>query len=246
MSLLDPIKHALAAVLATTHDALTALGASADSAATWVLGIASLVVLVRLALLPFVIHGVRQAHAAARARPHLQGITERYRGRTDAESLRAHMEERRAVSAEHGVSRLGCLPVLIQLPVWLGLYHLVSDVASGVAVSLAGHGYLGSGGVHLAVVAGLAVTAAGLSYVTQRFVVASNTSTEGMPEAMVAATRLMPVMSAGGLLLAGGVVPVALLVYWVCSSTWTLGQSAVVARWWPTPGTAAAARRLTA
>ena len=55
--------------------------------------------------------------------------------------------------------------------------------------------------------------------------------------------RIMPVVSAGGLLLAGGVVPVALLVYWVCSSTWTLGQSAVVARWFPTPGTAAAARR---
>ncbi|MCP3424431.1 membrane protein insertase YidC [Nocardioides pinisoli] len=265
MSLLDPLKHALATVLATTHDALTALGASPDSAVTWVLGVASLVVLVRLLLLPFVVHGVRQAHASARARPHLQGIAERYRGRTDAESLRAHMDERRAVSAEHGVSRLGCLPVLVQLPVWLGLYHLVSDVASGVAVgamgpglvssfgaasivgvSLAGHGYLGSGGIHLAVVAGLALTAAALSYVTQRFVVAPNTSVDGMPEAMVAAQRIMPVMSAGGMLLAGGVVPVALLVYWVCSSTWTLGQSAAIARWWPTPGTAAAARRVTA
>ena len=40
MSLLDPIKHALAAVLATTHDGLTALGASPDSAVTWVIGIA--------------------------------------------------------------------------------------------------------------------------------------------------------------------------------------------------------------
>ena len=96
MSPLAPLKHALAAVMATTHDALAALGVSADSAVTWVVGIASLVVLVRLLLLPFVIHGVRQAHAGARARPHLKGITERYRGRTDAESLRAHMDERRA------------------------------------------------------------------------------------------------------------------------------------------------------
>jgi YidC/Oxa1 family membrane protein insertase len=38
------------------------------------------------------------------------------------------------------------------------------------------------------------------------------------------------------------VVPVALLVYWVCSSTWTLAQSAAITRWWPTPGTPAAAR----
>lgn len=262
MSLLDPVKHALATVLAATHDGLAALGTPPDSAVTWVLGIASLVVLVRLALLPFVVHGVRQAHASARARPHLQGIAERYKGRTDADSIRAHMDERRSVSAEHGVSRLGCLPLLVQLPVWIALYHLVSDVASGsavgamdgglvssfgaasvVGVSLAGHGYLGSGGVHLAVVAGLALTAAALSYVTQRYVVAPNTPLDGMPEAMVAAQRIMPVMSAGGLLVAGGVVPVALLVYWVCSSTWTLGQSAVIARWWPTPGTVAAARR---
>jgi YidC/Oxa1 family membrane protein insertase len=261
MSLLEPISHALAAVLAATHHALDALGAPPDAAGTWLLGIASLVVLVRLALLPLVVQGVRQAHAAARARPHLRDVAERYQGRTDTESLRAHLDERRAVSAEHGVSRLGCLPVLVQLPVWISLYHLVGDVAAGVAVgamgpalvssfgaasvlgvSLAGHGYLGSGGVHLAVVAGLAVTAAALSYVTQRFVVAANTPVDGMPEAMLAAQRIMPVVSAGGLLLAGGVVPVALLVYWVCSSTWTLAQSAVVARWWPTPGTAAAAR----
>ena len=261
MSLLDPLKHALAAVLAATHDGLTVLGTSPDSALTWVLGVASLVVLVRLALLPLVIQGVRQAHAAARARPHLRGIAERYRGRTDADSVRAHLDERRSVSAEHGVSRLGCLPVLVQLPVWISLYHLVSEVASGVAVgamgpglvssfgaasvvgvSLAGRGYLGAGGVHLAVVAGLALTAALLSYVTQRFVVAPNMVTDGMPDAMVAAQRIMPVMSAGGLLVAGGVVPVALLVYWVCNSTWTLAQSAVVTRWFPTPGSPAATR----
>ncbi|WP_210504449.1 membrane protein insertase YidC [Nocardioides xinjiangensis] len=262
MSLLDPFSHALAAVLAATHHALISLGALPDAAGTWVLGVVALVVLVRLALLPLVVQGVRQAHAAARARPHLQGIAERYRGRTDVDSVRAQLDERRAVSAEHGMSRLGCLPVLVQLPVWLSLYHLLSDVASGVAVgamgpglvssfgaasvvgvSLAGHGYLGSGGVHLAVVAGLAATAAALSYVTQRYVVAPNTPVDGMPEAVLVAQRIMPVMSAGGLLVAGGVVPVALLVYWVCSSTWTLAQSAAVGRWWPTPGTAAAARR---
>ena len=261
MSLLDPVTHALASVLAAAHDALTALGTPPDSALTWVLDIASLVVLVRLALLPLVVQGVRQAHASARARPHLRGVAERYQGRTDAESLRAHLDERRAVSAEHGVSRLGCLPVLVQLPVWLALYHLVADVASGTAVgamdaglvssfgaasvvgvSLAGHGYVGSGGVHLAVVAGLALTAALLSYVTQRFVVAPNTVLDGMPEAMVTAQRIMPVVSAAGLLVAGGVVPVALLVYWVCNSTWTLTQSAVITRWFPTPGAPAAAR----
>ncbi|HSU03697.1 MAG TPA: membrane protein insertase YidC [Nocardioides sp.] len=262
MSVLTPFSHALAAVLAAAHDALTALGADPASGVTWLLCVAAVVVTVRLALLPAVVHGVRQAHAGARARPHLQELTTRLGSRPDAERLRRHLEERRRVSAEHGVSRLGCLPVLLQLPVWIALYHLLGDVASGTAVgamdaglvsslgaasvlgvTLAGSGYLGGGAAHLAVVAGLAATAATLSYVTQRYVVASNTVTEGLPEAVVAAQRVMPALSAVGLLVAGGVVPVTLLAYWVCSSTWTLGQSAVVARWFPTPGTRAAAAR---
>ncbi len=52
----------------------------------------------------------------------------------------------------------------------------------------------------------------------------------------------MPALSAVSLLVMGGFVPVALLVYWVCSSGWTLAQTAVVVRWFPTPGTPAAER----
>lgn len=262
MSLLSPFSHALAAILAAAHDLLVTLGTDPASGITWLLCVAAVVITLRVALLPLVVHGVRQAHAAARARPHLQKLTGRLGDRPDADSLRRHLAERRRVSAEHGVSRLGCLPVLLQLPVWLALYHLLADVASGTAVgamgpglvsslgaasilgvTLAGSGYLGGGPVHLLVVAGLAVTAATLSYVTQRYVVASNTLTDQMPEAMLTAQQLMPALSVIGLLVAGGVVPVTLLAYWVCNSAWTLGQAAVIARWFPTPGTRAAAAR---
>ncbi len=54
MSLLEPISHALAAVLAATHDALTALGADPTAGATWLLCVAAVVVVLRLALLPVV------------------------------------------------------------------------------------------------------------------------------------------------------------------------------------------------
>ena len=159
------------------------------------------------------------------------------------------------------MSRLGCLPMLVQLPVWMGLYHLLVQVSSGsvegamtvglvtsfgaatvLGSPLTERGYLGGGTTHLLVVAGLALLAAGLSYVTQRFLVARNTVTEGVHETVLSAQRLMPVLSAGSLLVTGGFVPLALLVYWVCSQAWTLGQTAVIVRWFPTPGTAAAAR----
>jgi len=262
MFVLDPLSHALAAVIAAAHAGLTSLGADPASGTTWLLSIAAVVVVVRLALLPLVAHGVRLAHASARARPHLRELVERYRGRKDSESLRALMDERRRIAAEHGMSRLGCLPLLVQVPIWLALYRLLSDVAVGhsvgamsaglvaslggatvLGVRLAERGYLGAGPSHLAVVAGLACAAAVLSYITQKYLVIPNAVTAAVPDVMVQAQQVMPALSALALLLAGGVVPVALLAYWVCNAVWTLGQSAVVWRWFPTPGSPAAARR---
>jgi len=264
VSLLDPISHALAAVVATTHDGLSALGADPDAGTTWVLCIAAVVVVVRTLVLPIAVHGVRLAHANARARPHLAELQKRFKERSaskDPNAAKEFMEERRRITAEHGVSRWGCLPLLVQIPVWIALYHLLSNLARGrqvglmdagqvaslrdatiAGVPLADTGYLGEGGAHLAVVAGLALSAALLSYVTQRWLVRQNTVLTDAPEVMVTVQNTMPLVSAAGMLLAGGVVPVALLVYWVCSQVWTMAQSAVVWRWFPTPGSQAASR----
>jgi YidC/Oxa1 family membrane protein insertase len=115
--------------------------------------------------------------------------------------------------------------------------------ATLIGVPLAERGYLGAGVAHLAVVGGMAVGAAMLAYVTQKYLVLPNTVTDGLPEAMGTAQKVMPAVSALGLLVAGGLVPAALLACWVCNSLWTLGQSAVIRYWFPTPGSPAAAGR---
>ena len=150
---------------------------------------------------------------------------------------------------------------MAQLPIWFALYHLLANVAAGVPVGamspelvaslgaatllgvpLARRGYLGAGAAHLAVVAGMAVAAAALAYLTQKYLVSTNTVTDGLPGAVAKAQQMMPALSAIGLIVAGGVVPVALLAYWVCNSVWTLGQATVIWRWFPTPGSPAASR----
>lgn len=261
MSVVDPLSHALAAIVAAAHTGLTSLGADPASSLTWVLCIATVATVVRIGLLPLAVQNVRQAHASARARPQLAELAKRYRNRKDPESLRAFNNERRRIRAEHNMSRWSVLPLLVQLPIWLALYHLVANLAAGVPVGalnlglaaslgaatllgvpLAERGYLGAGWTHLAVVAGLAGTAAILAYVTQKFLLAPNTVLTDVPEVMSRTQQMMPTISAIGLLVAGGVVPVALLVYWVWNAAWTLGQSAVVWRWFPTPGSPAATR----
>lgn len=262
MSVLDPLSHALASVVSTAHAGFTLVGADPTSGTTWVLCIATVVMVVRVALLPLTVHSVRQAHASARARPQLQTLAQQYRSRTDPASLRAYLSERRHIGAEHGISRWGFPLLLVQLPIWWALYHLLVDVAAGspvgamtaalvaslgaatfLSIPLTTGGYVGAGWLHLVVVAGLAGAAAGLAFVTQKYFVAPNTVLDDVPEIMSRVQQMMPALSAVGLIVAGGLVPVALLVYWVCNQGWTLGQAAVVWRWFPTPGSPAASRR---
>jgi YidC/Oxa1 family membrane protein insertase len=262
VSVLDPITHALAAIVAGAHNGLTALGLPPDAGITWCLSIATVVVVVRAALLPLTIHTVRGAHAASYARPHLKELAQKFKGRTDPEAVKAQMEARREIAAEHGLSRLGCLPLLVQVPIWISLYHLLRNAANGRGVGLldaqqvgdlgramlAGtrltdHGYFGDGGAHVLVVLGLAGATAALGFVTQRYLVAANSPTGDLPQAMASAQQIVPFVSAGGILLAGHVVPVALVFYWLCGAIWTFTQCAVVWRWFPTPGSPAAVRR---
>lgn len=261
-SLLHPFAQLVAAALAAAHTGLSTVGLDPAGGLTWVLSIALLVVGVRVVLLPLTVHGVRLARAGASARPELEALRRRYRGRTDVESLRAMREEQRRIQAEHGVPRTGCLPVLLQLPILFALYQVLSQVANGQPVgamdltlvasagsaSLLGLGLAERAGRwgdllasprQLLVIAVLALLSAGLSFVTQRWFVLPNLVLAGLPEPMADAQRLMPVLSAVGVLTAAAVVPAGLLVYWVVSNAWTLGQQAVVARWFPTPGSAA-------
>lgn len=254
------LQHLVAGVLATAHTQLTMLGLAPDSGLTWALAIALLVVAVRVALLPLVAHGIRTARATAAARPALQEVARRYAGKRDLESLQAMRAEQRAIQSEHGVSALGCLPILLQLPILFALYAVLSDVANrhpigamdaalvasagsasllGVALADRWGGAWAASPWHALVVVALALASAGLSYVTQRWFVLPNMTLEGLPQQMVDVHRLLPAISAVGVLVAAGAVPVGLLVYWLASNAWTLAQSAVVCRWFPTPGSAA-------
>ncbi len=80
--LLSPFTHAVAAVLAATHDVAGALGLSPGSAGAWLLAVLLLVVAVRTLLLPVTIHGVRSSHARAHAAPQLRELRQRYAGTT--------------------------------------------------------------------------------------------------------------------------------------------------------------------
>lgn len=128
MSVLNPLKHLVATVLVTAHDLLAGWHVPPES--VWPLSVVALVILVRLAVLPLAIPAVRSARAAGRARPALLALGTLPRG-AGPEEVRAHLEQRREINRAHGVTSLGMLLPLLQLPVFFALYGVLADIGAG-------------------------------------------------------------------------------------------------------------------
>lgn len=263
-ALLSPVTHAVAAVLAATHDAAGAVGLSPGSAGAWLLAVLLLVVAVRTVLLPVTIHQVRSSHARAHAAPQLRELRQRYAGSRDLEQLTAMRAEQRAIHAEHGVSGWSLAPALLQLPLFYALYRVVSDLTAGHAVGALDAGLVASAsaaslaGLHLTshlgatlastpvagvVLVAVALGAALLSLLAQRWFVLPMTDVADLPEGMATVQRLVPWLGAVGVLAAAAFVPAGLIAYWLFNNAWTFVQQGLIWRFAPTPGSPAAARR---
>ncbi|GAB3447445.1 hypothetical protein GCM10027517_31290 [Phycicoccus ginsengisoli] len=263
MNPINPVSHVLAAVLAGAHTLATSLGLAPGSAGAWLAALALLVVAVRGVTVPLVVRGVRDSHARAHARPQLLALQARYAGRLDAEGLRRLRAERKAVHAEHGVASWGLAPALLQLPLLLALYRVVSQVTAGHPLGALDAGLVASAasasvlGVHLSsrlgqlpshpqglvLLAAVALGSALLSWATSRWFTVPMTDPTGQPELLVAAQRWLPAAGAVGVLAAAWVVPAGLVAYWFLSNLWTFAQQGLVWRFAPTPGSPAAQRR---
>ncbi|MBW7456953.1 membrane protein insertase YidC, partial [Paenibacillus sepulcri] len=88
-------------------------------------------VLVRLALLPFMISQYKRQQIMKRKmstmQPEINAIKEKYAKHKDAESQRKQQQETMAVYSKHGYNplALGCLPMLLQIPILSGLYYAI-------------------------------------------------------------------------------------------------------------------------
>lgn len=240
--LFAPLTTLLGSVLALTHTATTAV--LPDGAIAWILAIALLTVTVRLALLPFAVRGARNAHRSAAAAPAMRELQRKYADRRDPDSLQQMMAERRELQRKHGLSALGCLPLLLQMPVLFSLYHLMMKVSGGASVgalttfTLASATAASIGGVHLGsrllagslpqtmIVLGLAAIAGFATFATQRWF-GSQPVDDG---SMAAMQHVMPWLSLGGVVVGAFFVPAGLVLYWAFSNLWTLGQQSVLRR----------------
>lgn len=89
----------------------------------WAIAIMMLTFLVKLATLYWTTKSMRSMKAMAALAPQMKGLQERYKD--DRQRLQV---ETMALYKQHNVNPIaGCLPILLQMPVWIALYRMLSS-----------------------------------------------------------------------------------------------------------------------
>ena len=133
-TILWPIRWVIEAVLAGAHSTLESLGMDPASGATWVLAIATLVLIVRAALIPVFVRQIKSQRRMMEIAPDLKKIQDKYKGKKDQFSREAMSRETMALYSKAGTNPFSsCLPLLLQMPIFFGLFRVLSTAALGNA-----------------------------------------------------------------------------------------------------------------
>lgn len=235
-----------------------------DTGWAWGLSIVSLVILIRICLIPLFVKQIKATRAMQTLQPEMKKIQERYKSDKQRQS-----EEMMKLYKETGTNPLSsCLPILAQSPFFFALYHVLNSIASNDTIGVINDRLLESAqkahifGAPLAakftdssskveglgssltdvrvVTAIMIILMSASQFFTQRQLMTKNVDTTVKTPFMQQQKMLMyvfPIMFA----VFGINFPVGVLVYWLTTNVWTMGQQMYVIRQNPTPGSKAQA-----
>jgi YidC/Oxa1 family membrane protein insertase len=130
--LLNPLYIAVSWVLLQWHALFEWMGLDPDSGVTWALSIVFLVVTIRILLFRFFIKQVHSQRKMQEVQPKIAALREKYKN--DRQTLSQEMMK---LQKEEGFNPLGgCLPILMQAPVFLALFHVLRLIGTGKASAL--------------------------------------------------------------------------------------------------------------
>ncbi|MBL8153039.1 MAG: YidC/Oxa1 family membrane protein insertase, partial [Anaerolineae bacterium] len=102
-----------------------------------VIAIILFTILIRLITYPLTNQQMRSSKAMQELQPELKKIQEKYKDKKDSKSREALAQEQMALYRKGGVNPLGgCLPLLIQLPIWIGLYQAINHALAATPLQL--------------------------------------------------------------------------------------------------------------
>jgi YidC/Oxa1 family membrane protein insertase len=224
-SALTPLSDLFFAVLKFLHESL---------GVSWSWSIVLLTVIVRVVLIPLTWRQIKSMRAMQALQPQIKALQEKYK--SDRQLLNQKTME---FYQENKVSPFGsCLPLLLQLPVFFGLYIMLRN-AGLTPKSLGGTGVGNAAGAFLT---GDPVGWLWISnitkfdiilmflYIASQFVASWQTA-RNSPSQQKMIAYFMPIIV--GIFMFMGKWPAGLFIYWFTSNLWTIAQQFVAEKVMP-------------
>jgi len=264
-TVLHPLEWVVAWLMVNFHAVFSAIGLPEASGFTWGLSIVGLVIVIRIVLIPLF---VKQIHASRRMQliqPEMQKIQKKYKGKTDPESRQAMTQETMALYKRTGTNPFSsCLPILLQSPIFFALFRVLNSlqpIATGkkspigpMTAVLAGQAnnstifgaplsatFVHANGVLSTqiVTVVLIVLMSATTFTTQRQLMMKNMPANAMDNPFAKQQKvllyLMPLFFA----FSGINFPIGVLLYWLTTNLWSMGQQFYTIRRMPAPGSPA-------
>ncbi|SNQ51426.1 Membrane protein insertase, YidC/Oxa1 family [Frankia canadensis] len=260
--MLDPLYHLAANAIVFFHKGFAPIFGD-NSFFAWAFSVVLLVVCVRVLIFPLFVKQVKSQRTMQMMQPRIKEIREKY-----GHDKPRMQQEIMALQREHGNPLLGCLPIVLQIPLFISLFHVfthlapmaegpngslvwrprvglsadeVQQIASAkvFGISLASSfqssdklvNFLGVNGTHVKILAIVLIVLMGLTtFLTQRQIMA-RTGPVDPQQAIVQKVLLYgsPLMLA----IFGFRFPIAVLLYWLTTNLWSMGQQFFVIKRMP-------------
>lgn len=260
---LDWLYRPVAWLIINIHEGLSYIF-HPDSGAAWGLTILLLTVVVRIVIFPLFMKQLKSSKKMQELSPKMQEIRSKYKN-----DKQRQQQELQKVMQEGGANPLGgCLPLVVQLPIFYALFTVLRNIAQDNArwgftqelVESASHATifgapiaarflssqqeLANLGANVGAVRAVTLVAVLISATTTFLTVRQSMSRtlKQMPDSPMAQQQKIFVYLAPVFALFGLGFPLGVLIYWASSNTWTLIQQHFVYRRMPAlaPGSAGA------
>lgn len=260
MDLLWPIKWLIELILVAFHNGFSLLGLGYDSGISWVLAIIGLVLVVRAALIPVFVKQIRSQRNMMLVQPELLKLQKKYRGKTDRESREKMAREQMDLYKRTGSNPFSsCLPLLLQMPIFMGLFFVLNDAQSNkkgvgpldaaLAESFSqaemwgaklSDTFFGSPELNVKIIAGIMIVLMSSSqFITQKQIMTKNQNPDIQNSQFMQTQKILLYILPLVFLISGLTFPLGVMTYWLVSNFWTMGQQFFVIRNMPQPGSPA-------
>ena len=202
----------------------------------WGASIIGLTVVIRLLILPLTFKQVRSMQALQRLQPELKKIQERYKD--DRQRMN---QEMMGFYQKHGVNPLSsCLPVLLQLPFFLALFYMLR---ADLRIDICGQKakpcgeIAGSQGHEFLFIGDLTDKETGMALLILIVLYVGSQLVSGLITTFTADKSQRIMMLALPFLFVFFIISfeAGLIVYWITTNFWTIGQQVLVKKLLPAP-----------